>query len=149
LSEVNPLIVRVTEKLSIDQSSDNPVDKFQWIPYGKSVLNIGPDSSDAGISALQNNLATVLQALGDYAGAKALLQKSVASDERNFGKDHPSTARRYSNLATVLKDLGDYAGALALSGRSVCIFKKSLPAGHPSIQTVSNIYQSILDQMKS
>ena len=37
-----------------------------------------------------------------------LLKKAVASDEKNFGKDHPTTAIRYSNLAAVLQDLGDY-----------------------------------------
>jgi hypothetical protein len=53
----------------------------------------------------------VLQDLGDYTGAKELLEKSVASNEKNFGPDHPSTASSYSCLATVLKDLGDYPGA--------------------------------------
>jgi tetratricopeptide (TPR) repeat protein len=148
LADVAPLIDCVTRKLCIDQTKDNPVDKFPWIPFGKSVLDIFPDSDEAEISKLQNNLALVLQDLGDYEGAKGLLEKALRSDEKNFGPDHPSTARSYSNLATVLQDLGDYEGALELSGKALCIFQKALPQGHPYIKTVSDIYQSIKQLVK-
>jgi len=148
LTDVEAIIDSVTEKLHIDQSKDNPVDKFPWIPYGKSVLDIDPHSTDANISKLQNNLATVLKDLGDYEGAKKLLEKAMRSAEKNFGADHPTTAVRYSNLATVLKDLGDYEGALELSAKALGIFRKALPQGHPYIKTVSDIYQSIKEQLK-
>ncbi|MDY6835992.1 MAG: tetratricopeptide repeat protein, partial [Chloroflexota bacterium] len=97
LAEAQPLIDSITEKLSIDQTKDNPVDKFPWMPYGTSVLKVFPCSSDAGISQLQNNLAGVLKDLGDYEGAKELLEKAKRSAEKNFGPDHPSTAVSYSN----------------------------------------------------
>ncbi|MDY6835048.1 MAG: tetratricopeptide repeat protein, partial [Chloroflexota bacterium] len=98
LAEAQPLIDSITEKLSIDQTKDNPVDKFPWMPYGTSVLKVFPSSSDVGISRLQNNLATVLKDLGDYEGAKELLEKAKRSAEKNFGQDHPTTAVSYSNL---------------------------------------------------
>ena len=60
------------------------------------------DSSDWGS---QNNLAIVLKDLGDYEGAKGLLDKAVASPEKNLGPDHPTTAVRYSNLALVLMNV--------------------------------------------
>lgn len=148
LTDVEAIIDSVTEKLSIDQNKDNPVDKFPWIPYGKSVLDINPESTDANISKLQNNLALVLQDLGDYEGAKKLLEKALRSDEKNFGAEHPTTAVSYSNLATVLKNLGDYERALEISARSVGIFQKVLPEGHPHIKIVSDIYQSIKYQME-
>ena len=62
--------------------------------------------------------------LGDYEGAGGLLEKALASAEKNFGKDHPNTAVSYSNLATVLCNLGDYERALSFSKKSVEIFKK-------------------------
>ena len=148
LTDVEPIIGSVSEKLRIDQSKDNPVDKFIWITYGKSALAIDPESTDAKISNLQNNLALVLQDLGDYEGAKKLLQKALRSAEKNFGAEHPTTAVSYSNLALVLKDLGDYEGALELSAKSVSIFQKVLPEGHPYIKTVTDIYQSIKNQMQ-
>jgi tetratricopeptide (TPR) repeat protein len=93
-------------------------------------------------------LATVLKALGDYTGAKELLQKAMISAEKNFGKEHPTTAVRYSNLATVLQDLGDFEQALELSDKSVKIFNKTLPKGHPNIEIVKNIYNSIKQQIQ-
>ena len=47
LTDIESIIESVTEKLKIDQTKDNPVDKFPWIPYGKSVLNIFKKSGDA------------------------------------------------------------------------------------------------------
>jgi tetratricopeptide (TPR) repeat protein len=41
-----------------------------------------------------NNLAMVLQNLGEYAQAKTLFQKAVASDEKNFGEDHPNYCQK-------------------------------------------------------
>jgi hypothetical protein len=38
----------------------------------------------------------------------------LISDEKNFGEEHPSTARTYSNLALVLKALGEYEKAKIL-----------------------------------
>ncbi len=54
-----------------------------------------------------------------------------------------------NNLGLVLQDLGDYDGALKLSGKALGIFQIVLPSGHPNIKTVSDIYQSIEDKLKS
>ncbi|MCD6135349.1 tetratricopeptide repeat protein, partial [Candidatus Bipolaricaulota bacterium] len=145
--DVKQLIEIIIVKLNIDQTRDNPVEKFPWIPYGHALLAVFPSSDDTVISELQNNLAMVLKALGDYAGAKDLLEKAMISNEKNFGPEHPTTAVRYSNLATVLQDLWDYKDALVLSKKSVKIFKKSLPEGHPNIKTVCEIRDGIKKQM--
>lgn len=149
LTDVGPMIDRITKIVSIDQTKDNPVDKFPWIPFGASALAVFPGSIEPGIATLQNNLALVLQDLGDYAGAKTLLEKAMRSAEKNFGDGHPTTAVRYSNLALVLQALGDYAGALELSGKALRIFQGVLPEGHPYIKTASDIYQSIQQQINT
>ncbi|GAA4395889.1 hypothetical protein GCM10023187_03360 [Nibrella viscosa] len=142
-ADVEDLLSAITQRLRIDQTKDNPVDKFIWIPYGNALLGAIHDDSGE-LSTLQNNLAVVLQALGDYEGARQLLEKALQSDEKNFGPDHPTTAVSSSNLALVLQALGDYKRALELSGKALAIFKKALPPGHPYIQTVAEIYQAIL-----
>ncbi len=114
IGDVKTLIVAIAQKLLVDQTKDNPIDKFVWIPYGEGILSTFNDNTSEEITILQNNLAIVLQALGDYEGAKSLLEKAVQSNEKNFGNDHPSTVVSYSNLALVLKDLGDYVGAKPL-----------------------------------
>jgi len=136
--EISPLMENITEKLNIDQTKDNPVDKFQWIPFGDSLLLIIENAQDKTeefenvISILQNNLALVLQDLGEYERAKELLEKAVNSDEKNFDPDHPSTAIRYSNLAIVLKELGEYERAKELLEKAVKSDEKNFGSDHPS-----------------
>ena len=143
LTDVSKLVDSITEKLSLDQSKDNPIDKFPWIPFGQSILNVFSESQDSKIAVLQSNLASALQALGDYQGAKTLLEKALRSAEKNLGADHPTTAIRYSNLAVVLQDLGEYQSALKLFKRALDVFKANLPEGHPYIVIVSDRLNSL------
>jgi hypothetical protein len=98
-NDIALLIGSVSSLLEIDQTKDNPVDKFQWVVFGNYLLAQLPTAEDSSISTLQNNLALVLKDLGDYNGAKGLLEKALISAEKNFGKEHPTTAVSYSNLA--------------------------------------------------
>ena len=132
VADVENLIDTVTQKLSLDQTKDNPIDKFQWIPYGKAIVSNFEDETDTKIATLQNNLALVLQELGDYEGAKRLLEKAKNSAEKNFGEEHPTTAVRYSNLALVLKDLGDYEGAKRLLEKAKNSAEKNFGEEHPT-----------------
>jgi tetratricopeptide (TPR) repeat protein len=61
-----------------------------------------------------------------------LFQKAVASDEKNFGEDHPSTAISYNNLASVLQDLGEYAQAKTLLQKAVASDEKNFGEDHPT-----------------
>jgi tetratricopeptide (TPR) repeat protein len=132
IEDVAQLIEAITSLLSVDQAKDNPVDKFQWITFGKSMLDVFFDNEDTPISTLQNNLATVLKDLGDYNGAKTLLQKAMRSEEKNFGPDHPNTATSYSNLAVVLRYLGDYDGAKTLLQKAMRSDEKNFGPDHPN-----------------
>ena len=132
VEDIAPLLDSITRLLSIDQTKDNPVDKFPFIPYGKSIEAAFTDSDHIKIGELQNNLATVLQDLGDYAGAKELLEKAMTSAEKNIGPEHPETAVRYSNLALVLQDLGDYAGAKELLEKAMRSAEKKFGPEHPT-----------------
>jgi tetratricopeptide (TPR) repeat protein len=89
----------------------------------------------------------VLIDLGDYEGARTLLEKAVASDEKNFGTEHPNTAHSYSNLALVLQNLGDYEGALKLSGKALSVFENVLPEGHPYIDIARQNYELIKSKL--
>ena len=128
-SDVGNLVDQLGSLLSIDETKDNPVDKFQWIPYTENLLEL-IDSDDSLYDKFLNNLAMILKSLGDYAGAKGLLEKALRSAKTNLGADHLTTALRYSNLAIVLKDLGDYAGAKDLLKKAVQSAETNLGADH-------------------
>ncbi|MDX1908253.1 MAG: tetratricopeptide repeat protein [Bacteroidia bacterium] len=101
--------------------------------HARKALELAEISGDeVAITDTQNNLALVLQDLGDYAGAKVLLEKAMASAERNFGELHPTTAVSYSNLATVLQDLGDYAGAKDLQEKAMASAERNFGELHPT-----------------
>ncbi len=127
-----PVVEAVAERLSIDQTKDNPVHKFPEIPYGRALLERIEALDFPEKARLQNNLALVLQDLGDYAGARDLLEKALRSDEQNFGPDHPTTAVSYSNLAAVLHALGDYAGARDLLEKAVRSDERNFGPDHPT-----------------
>ena len=138
--DVDRLLNNIFKRLAVDQNKDNPVDKFIWIPFGNALLENFQDDISPKISGLQNNQAMVLQDLGDYTGARALLEKTVRSYEKAFGPDHPSTIVSYSNLALVLQDLGDFTEARTLLEKTVRWYEKNFGLDHPStIVSYSNL----------
>jgi tetratricopeptide (TPR) repeat protein len=126
------LIKRITAKLFVDEVKDNPVDAFVWVDYGKVVLAMFEESTVEAIAVLQNNLGLILQDLGDYAGARKLLEKAMNSDEANFGEEHPTTAVRYSNLGLIIKALGDYEGARELLEKAMNSAEANFGEEHPT-----------------
>ncbi|NOQ25783.1 MAG: tetratricopeptide repeat protein [Bacteroidales bacterium] len=130
--DISPLIESISTLLSIDDTKDNPIDKFKWAIFGTNLLQKNPFGEEAIVATLQNNLALRLQDLGDYTGAKHLLEKAKIFAEKNFGEDHPTTAGRYSNLALVLQDLGDYNGAKLLLEKAKISAEKNFGEDHPT-----------------
>jgi len=122
----------IADLLSLDQAKDNPVDKFIWVPFGLACLKLLEPLNNEHKSRLQSHTGLILQDLGDYQEAKKLLEAALISDKKNFGKDHPTTAVRYSNLALVLKDLGDYQGAKKLLEAAMTSDEKNFGKDHPN-----------------
>ena len=141
---VKTLISNITLNLSVDQSKENPTDKFGWIPYGKAILKQFATDTSTSIAELQNTLAIILKESGDYKGAKILIEKVMESNEKNFGKDHPATAVSYSNLASLLEEFGDYEGATSLLNKAIELNERALGKDHPSTAITYTNMASIL-----
>jgi tetratricopeptide (TPR) repeat protein len=135
LEDIEGLMDLITRILKVDHTQGNPIDKFPLIPYGQALLNNFKDDTSEQTALLQNNLAIVLQDLGDYVGARTLLEKAMYSTEQNYGPDHPTTAVSYSNLALVLLDLSDYASARVLLEKAVHSAEKNFGPDHPITAT--------------
>jgi tetratricopeptide (TPR) repeat protein len=146
LTEVENLINSITIKLNIDYTKDNPINKFQWIPYGKAIAENFEEETNSKIAVLQNNLGLRLQDLGDYEGAKKLLEKAMISTETNFGEKHLNTAMSYSNLAIVLQILGDYEGAKKLLEKATISDETNFGEKHPNTaRSYSNLAMVLKD----
>ena len=148
VEDVDSLLDVVTMKLH----SENTIKEIpqEYLPYisnfGNAILSVFVGSEKPEINTLQNNLALVLKALGDYQGAKSLLETAVNSAEKNYGKSHPTTAVGYSNLATVLIDLEEYKQALDYENKALKILEQHLPENHPNIKTVKKFITYIKKQ---
>jgi tetratricopeptide (TPR) repeat protein len=64
-----------------------------------------------------------LKKLGDYEGAKTLLENAIVSDIKYCGPKHPKIAEHYQNLALIHQALGDKVTALNLQERARTILK--------------------------
>ena len=147
LEDLLPLVETFTQKLYIDQTKDNPVDKFPWIPYGQAVLDAAEHLEFSEKATLRNNLGLRLKDLGDYKGAKGLLQKAMESAEKNFGPEHPKTAVIYSNLALVLQALGDYKAAKELLEKAMESDEKNFGPHHPKTAVTYSNLASVLQAL--
>ena len=75
----------------------------------------GPSHPD--VAADLNNLAALLHAQGDLAGARPLYKRALAIRERALGPQHPTTKKVAANLAALLAKI-DAAGAGPGAGKS-------------------------------
>jgi len=95
---------------------------------------LGPEHPDTATSL--SNLALVLQAQGDVAGARPLLERALAIKEKMLGPEDSYTALSLNHLALLLQDQGDFAGALAHYERALAIYEKVLGFEHPDTDRV-------------
>ena len=147
------IINSISQKLVIDESKDNPVDKFQWIPFGEHLLSyLDFDGNQANIEFL-NNLAIVYYRLGEYSKAKDVLQRASASAERNFGMNHPASGVSFSNLALVYQSLGEYTKALDHCQKALRVTEKNYGKTDPAVATLqsnlANIYMDLGEYQKA
>ena len=65
---------------------------------------LGSEHPDTAMSL--NNLASLLRAHGDLAGARQPYERALAIKEKVLGAEHPETAASLSNLGRLSRDLG-------------------------------------------
>ncbi|TAK14074.1 MAG: toll/interleukin-1 receptor domain-containing protein [Anaerolineae bacterium] len=99
---------------------------------------LGPDHPHTATGL--NNLAILLQDLGDLPAARPLLERALVIWETALGPDHPDTATGLNNLATLLKATGDLAAARPLYERALAITEAALGPDHPdTAQSLNNL----------
>ncbi|HVW58395.1 MAG TPA: tetratricopeptide repeat protein [Puia sp.] len=140
LEDIAWLLTTLTEKVRTEFSTDNTLDKFGWVPYGKALLAVFPRDMSPAIAELQNQLSFVLFSLCDYDGARALLEKAIRSGEKHFGSDHPVTTMSYNNLALIHMELGEYEAARVLLEKALRDDERNLgPIHHHTVIRLGNL----------
>lgn len=140
LEDIARLLATLTGKIRTEFSTDNALDKFGWVPYGKSLLAVFPRDTSPAIAELQNQLSFVLFSFCDYNGARALLEKAIRSGEKHFGKDHPVTTMSYNNLALIHMEMGEYDAARVLLEKALRDDERNLgPIHHHTVIRMGNL----------
>ena len=81
----------------------------------------GPDHPH--VATALNNLAQILQDLGQPGQARPLQERALAIDEAAYGPDHPAVARDLNNLALILRALRQPGLARPLLERALAVTK--------------------------
>lgn len=89
------------------------------IASSEKVEDLGIGSEPA--SLLLNQVGLYLHRRGDLAGARAVLERLLAVDERFYGPDHSEVATDLNNLGSVLRVLGDLVAAKEIFERALAI----------------------------
>ena len=105
----------------------------------------GPDHPAVAFGL--NNLATILQDLGQPEQARPLQERALAIAEAAYGPDHPDVAIRLSNLAAILGSLGDLEGARPLHERALAIAEAAYGPDHPDVATHLTNLATILQDL--
>jgi tetratricopeptide (TPR) repeat protein len=103
---------------------------------------LGPEHR--GTAGSLNNLANVLRAEGDVAGARPLFERALAIYEKALGPEHPRTVTSLDNLAGLLQAQGDLTAARPLFEHALAIREKALGPEHPDTATCLNNLASVL-----
>jgi CHAT domain-containing protein len=85
-----------------------------------------------------NNLAMFYAALGQYARAAPLLERSLSFREAKRGKNHLDVAAAVYNLAMVYREMGQYARAERLYLRSLAIYEAKQGRDHTDVASILN-----------
>ena len=83
-------------------------------------------------AASLNNLGTLLQDMGDLAGARPYYERALTIKEKALGPDHPDTALSLNNLGYLLQAMGNLAEARPYYERALAIKEAKLGTNHPS-----------------
>ena len=145
--DLEVLVEGISSKLHLDQSKDNPVDKFQYVPFGERVVFLFPEIEEESYANFLSNLAIIYRRLGRYTDAAKRQNQALVSDIKNFGELHPNVAICQSNLATVYKDLGNYEQAAKLLQAALESDIKNFGELHPNVairqSNLATVYQDL------
>ena len=143
--ECEGIVKNFIEKI-YHKPNENPIDKFEFIPYVVSIvdkINIENESIAnflTHISKIYHDMGKIEKSL-DY-GLKALNIK-----ENILEKKDPSIGQSYNNISGIYQDMGELEKALEFQEKSLKIKKEVFEEKNPSLATsynnISTIYQDM------
>jgi len=124
------LIESINNLLYFDQYKDNPIEKFQFLIYGDSLLKY-LHQENLTTAELYSKTAQVLMNMGDYQKAANYEEKalSIATKENN----EPKIATYQNNLGWMLQYLGNFEKAIMLLENTLKFNLTTFGKNHPIV----------------
>jgi tetratricopeptide (TPR) repeat protein len=97
--------------------------------------------------ASMNNLAVVLQSMGELDEARRLTQQALDISRRTLGEEHPDTLTSMNNLAVVLQSMGELDEARQLTQQAFDIRRQILGDEDPDTLASMNNLAVVLESM--
>ncbi len=91
--------------LTSHNPAKNPVDQFQWLPFGTQLLSVIKKDKSKEIGGLSNNIGLLYQAQGQYEPALEFFQKAIAICSESLGDQHPNTQTIKNNLERLRREI--------------------------------------------
>jgi CHAT domain-containing protein/tetratricopeptide (TPR) repeat protein len=114
-----------------------------------------PKDGHPDLATTLNNFGLLLQAQGDYGGARGYHERALAMCEALYPKDrypygHPCLATSLRGLGSLLQAEGDYGGARRCRERALAMNealypKERFPHGHPDLAASLNSLGDLLE----
>lgn len=132
--------------LSLDQTKDNPVEKFQYLVFGEQIL-AHVNHKSPRISQIKSRLGILYLSFGKHYHALNLLEESLDADLQHFGPLHPRIIVTQTNLAMVYKALGQFDKARVQFELALIAAEEHYGPNHPntakSQSNLASFYQDI------
>jgi tetratricopeptide (TPR) repeat protein len=136
---------RARENPAEDAQTEHASEEVTDSPQGQEIGQVGdgtplPGAGHPRTPTSRSNLAAASGAAGKTEEAVALLERTLADHERQFGADHPDTLTSRSNLAKAYLTAGRPAEAFPLLERMVADCERLYGADHPDTFTSRNTF---------
>lgn len=131
--DILTLINNITNLLYLNESEDNPIDKFKWIPFAQACLRIKSINQWKRYPDLLCDLGLRLSDIGNFNEAKKILLQAVEYNEEH-GINLPES-RSYFSLGIIKEMTGDYEGAKRIFIDALASNKKKFGENHPDTST--------------
>lgn len=131
LSDVIVLIETIIQKTQGNELRNSITQNVPWLPYALAIEDYFEAEKNEATAVIQNNIAGIFHAMGQYAQALVFLQKTADTYEAIYDPSHYLTALTYHNLAEVYRSIGQYEQALECNQKALAIREAALDANHP------------------
>ena len=138
------IINGVITLLAIDQTKDNPIEKFTLIIFGNTILQF-INEENILIAEIYRVIGFILESMGDYSNSATYKEKalSIAKKENN----ETIIATYQSNLANVYSALGRYEEAAEMLEIALKSDLKNFGQNHPTVavrqSNLANVYSDL------